>query len=307
MHDPNQDYLMIQRMSYFRVKLLRLTEIYRRFLAETLEPGATLFSVECNLCWPTVEVGERHIFQTGALGGITPAEYLHGSSRLAEFLQRQGSDSPQWDPPVSNDERPEAEWGFELALRQDIEQFAHDQGYRLIRIVFDHPEGPSPLVADFYRAWYQRRKLMANRLLMANFILMEPYWTLRTGSVPFWTAFNSQPSAENLERYLKANEAYDDIYLMLFSYGVNSVGVTPIDYWRSILTQARQRGAFIGVDEAAYPKDFATFARYHSSLQHVVRARYPIPGPLSLRELDAFLDREGNQYAVRWMNDHNPH
>jgi hypothetical protein len=91
-------------------------------------------------------------------------------------------------------------------LPDPAKQFAHDQGYRLIRIVFDHPEDPSPLVADFYRAWYQRRKLMANRLLMANFILMEPYWTLRTGSVPFWTAFNAQPSAENLERYLKANE-----------------------------------------------------------------------------------------------------
>jgi pimeloyl-ACP methyl ester carboxylesterase len=307
MHDPNQDYLMIQRMSYFRVKLSRLVQIYQRFLAETLEPGATIFSVECNLCWPTVEIGKRHVFQTGALGGMPPEEYLRGSPRLTEFLQQQGSDPEQWDAPATDGERPEAEWGFEPTLCQDIEQFARDQGYRHIRIVFDHPKDPSPLVADFYRAWYQRRKFSANRLLMVNFILMEPYWTLRTGSVPFWTVFSVEHSAETLERYLEASRDYDEIYLMLFSHGVSSVGLAPTDQWRSILARAKKQGAFIGVDEVTYPKDFATFARYHSSLQHAIHARYPIPGPLSLRELDGFLDRVGDRYLVQWINDQNPH
>jgi len=303
MHDPNQDYLMIQRMSYFRVKFRRLVQTYRRFLVETMEPGATIFSVECKLGWPTVEVGERHIFQTGALGGIPPEEYQQGSARLAEFLERQGSDPEQWDPPAPDGERPEAEWGFEPALRQDIERVARDHGYRVVRIVFDHPEDPSPLVADFYRAWYRRRKLPANRLLMANFILMEPYWTVRTGSVPFWAVFNVERSAETLKRYLESNDAYDEIYLMLFSHGVNSVGVASIDRWRSLLKRAKHRGAFIGVDEESYPRDFATFARYHSSLQYVIPARYPIPGPLSLAEFEAFLDRAGDRYAVRWLTD----
>jgi hypothetical protein len=142
---------------------------------------------------------------------------------------------------------------------------------------------------------------------MVNFILMEPYWTLRTGSVPFWTVFSVEHSAETLERYLEASRDYDEIYLMLFSHGVSSVGLAPTDQWRSILARAKKQGAFIGVDEVTYPKDFATFARYHSSLQHAIHARYPIPGPLSLRELDGFLDRVGDRYLVQWINDQNPH
>jgi pimeloyl-ACP methyl ester carboxylesterase len=305
MHDPNQDYLMIQRMSYFRVKFRRLVQTYRRFLVETLAPGATIFSVECNLGWPTVQIGERHIFQTGALGGIPPEEYQQGSPRLTEFLEHQGSDSEQWDPPTPDGERPEAEWGFEPSLREDIERLVSSHGYRFVRIVFDHPEDPSPLVADFFRAWYRRRRLPANRLLMANFILMEPYWTIRTGSVPFWTVFNVERSAETLDRYLASSDAYDEIYLMLFSHGVNSIGMAPIDRWRSILARAKRCGGFIGVDEESYPRDFATFARYHTSLQHAVPARHPIPGPVSLGELKTFLEQTENRYAVRWLSDRN--
>ena len=39
MLDPNQDHLMSQRMSYFRLKRMRLGEVYERFLSENLEEG----------------------------------------------------------------------------------------------------------------------------------------------------------------------------------------------------------------------------------------------------------------------------
>jgi len=42
------------------------------------------------------------------------------------------------------------------------------------------------------------------RLLVESFIVMEPFWTIRTGSVPFWMVFNKLPSAEALEQYLDA-------------------------------------------------------------------------------------------------------
>ena len=58
-------------------------------------------------------------------------------------------------------------------------------------------------------------------------------------------------------------------------------------------------GSFLGVDERAFPRDFATLARYHQALARV-RKHYPIPLPLSLEELDAFLDRQGERYAVSW-------
>ncbi len=120
MHDPNQDRLSIAGMTYFRMKRLRLGETYERFLKNSLPSGGTIFLVECQRTWPTTQVGERHIFQFGALGGATPEEFFHGSERVAEYLERYQSYRRQWDPPVPNGERPEAEWGFEPALRDDV-------------------------------------------------------------------------------------------------------------------------------------------------------------------------------------------
>ena len=300
MHDANQDRLMIQRMTYFRVKRLRLGETFERFLEESLTPGATLFLLECELRWPTTRVAERHIFQPGALGGLTPAEYLRGSERVADYLRRYGPDRRRWDSPAPDAEQPEAEWGFEPALRADVEELARRRGYRLRRIVFEQPEDLSPLVADLYRWWYAQRRLHPSRLLVESFILMEPFWTLRIGAVPFWMVFNKEPSAEALERYLDAAGPFDDIGLMLFSHGVDSVGLVPIERWRAILGRARRRGGFVGVDQRRYPRDFGTFVRYYTDLKKIA-ARYPRPGPLALAQLDAFLDQAGHRYPVHWL------
>ncbi|MDQ2696985.1 MAG: hypothetical protein M3Z21_16735 [Pseudomonadota bacterium] len=303
MHDPNQDRLMVQRMSYFRVKFARLPDAYARFLEETLEPGATLFTVECALRWPACRAADRHFFQFGALGGMTPEEYLHGSPRLAAFLKRQGSRHRRWQWPPPDGEYPEAEWGFEPSLRADIKDFARRRGLRLRRIVFARPEDLSLLVAGLYRWWHRRRGLPADRLLVENFILLEPWWTLRSGAVPLWLVFNVEPSAAVLEQYLDTAEPYDAIHLMLFSHGVESVGVAPIERWRALLRRARRQGELLGVDERAYPRDFATFVRYHADLAKLIDERHPLPEPLGLDGLDTFLAAAAGDYPVRWLSE----
>jgi hypothetical protein len=300
MFDPNQDRLMVRRMVYFRVKRLRLGETYERFLEENLSEGATLFVAECGQKWPITQVGERHVFQFGALGGATAEEFLHGGERVTRYLERYQSHRRRWDPPEPDGEQPEAEWGFEPSLREDVERFAREGGYRVRRIIFEEPEDPSPLVAEFYRRWYEERGLPAKRLLVESFILMEPWWSLRTGSVPFWMVFNMEPSAQALERYLDGTTPYDYIHLMLFSHGVDSVGLTSIGRWRSILGRAREQGSFVGVNERWFPRDFATFVRYHTELKKIP-ARHPMPAPLSPTRLDEFLSRASDRYPVRWI------
>jgi hypothetical protein len=299
MFDPNQDRLMARHMAYFRIKRLRLGKIYEQFLEENLSEVATLFVAECKLKWPSTQVRERHIFQFGALGGATPEEFLHGSKRVEEYLARYGSHRRRWDPPEPDGERPEAEWGFEPIFGEDIERFARERGYRVRRIVYDHPEDVSPLVADLYRRWYEERGLPTNHLLVESFILMEPWWALRTGSVPFWMVFNMEPSAEALEHYLEGTKPYDYIHLMLFSHGVDSIGLAPIERWRSVLQRARKHGSFVGVDEGRFPRDFAAFVRYHTDLKKIP-SRYPMPRPLPLTWLEEFLGRTNDSYSVRW-------
>jgi hypothetical protein len=141
----------------------------------------------------------------------------------------------------------------------------------------------SPRVADFYARCYERRGIRERRLLAESFIIMEPYWTLRTGAIPFWLVFNMQPSAHALERYLQSRSRFDEVGIMLFSHGVDSVGLARAPDWQRL-------GELIGVDARAYPRDFGVFVRYHYALRRRFRARYPLPAPLPLAELEPFCD-----------------
>jgi hypothetical protein len=198
----------------------------------------------------------------------------------------------RWDSPQPDGESPEAEWGFAETLRVDVERFANRHGHRVVRIVFDEPEDPSPLVADLYRWWYRARGIPANRLLVDSFILMDPLWALRLGAVPFWMKFNTEVSAAALERYLDDAEPYDEIHLMLFAHGVASIGLTPIERWRALLARAKRRGCFLGVDEKSYPADFAVFARYHPALRKIP-GRYQLPAPLAWVQFEDFIRESG--------------
>lgn len=298
MHDPNQDRLMLRRLTYFRVKLRQLPPAYEDFVTKSLAPGGTILLIDCTRRWPTTRVGARHVFQHGALGGATEEEYLHGGSRVAAFLAAEGSSLRRWPAPTPDCHSPEAEWGFEADLAFDVERLARRCGYRVRRIRFGEPEDLSPLVADFYRWWHRRRGLEGDRLLVESFILIEPWWSLRTGAVPFWMEFNTERSATRLGRYLADVEPYRELYATLFSHGVASIGLAPISRWRGLLGQASLRGAFVGVDESAYPRDFATLVRYQSELPDTVPHRHPLPPPLLLREFEEFLASAAERYDV---------
>ncbi|HKN85805.1 MAG TPA: hypothetical protein VJV04_02990, partial [Nitrospiraceae bacterium] len=299
MHDPVQDRLMIQRMTYFRFKRLTLGPAYEAFLDRCLEPGGTIFLMDCRLQWPVTECGERHVFQFGAVGGATVDELQHGSERVSDYLKRYGSHRRKWEPPPVDRMAPEAEWGFAPAMTKDIERVAHRRHARLRRIVFEEPEHMSPLVANLYQQWNETRGITDRRLLVDSFILMEPYWTIRTGSAPFWMVFNKEPSRRALQAYLDQSQTFDEILMMLFSHGVESVGLPSIEQWREPLRRARIKGLFLGVDEHVFPRDFAVFTRYYFDLLRTIPARYPMPPALTVKELDEFLDHSDGRYAVR--------
>ncbi|MBD1807521.1 hypothetical protein H6F98_19020 [Microcoleus sp. FACHB-SPT15] len=300
MHDPNQDRLKVGRVAYFRLKRTHLGSKFKQFLKENVEPGGTLFLTECQYTWLSTHAGERHLFQVGGKGELPPEAYFQDSEQIAEFLRRRGSEHRQWNPPAPDGRYPESEWGFEPALREDVEQFAREHGFRVRRIVFDFPQDLSPLVADLYRWWYQQRGLPSDRLFVQSFTYLQPWWTLRLGLVPFWTVFNDQMSADRLDNYLDTTKPYDEIYANLFSNGLHSLGMAPIDRWQSILSRARQHSQFIGVDEHKYPIDIASYVRHYTDLKKL-DGRYPIPEPLTLDQLNNFLAHSGDQYSVRWI------
>ncbi len=297
MHDANQDRLMVRILTYFRVKRRNLGSRYERFLTDRLPPGRTMLLYECRLPWRTTRIGERHVFQHGALGGATEHEFHEGSERVEDYLERYDSPKRRWDGPEPDTVSPEAEWGFGEDLRDDVLRFARERRHRVRRIVFDGPEDLSPLVADLYRWWYRRRRIPANRLLVTSFAINDPYRVLRTGSVPYWMYFNMQPSLDALRRFVDARGPFDDIHLTLFQHGVEAVGVTSPDDWREVLAQARRTGSTLGADLDEFPRDFAHYARYGRAMRRLA-PKYPIPGPLSMAEFDEFLDQAGAYEGV---------
>jgi hypothetical protein len=305
MHDPVQDRLMVRRMSYFRFKKLSLGETYRAFLDQCLEPGGTIVLVDCRLTWPVTDCGGRHLFQFGALGGATAEEMHHGGPRVADYLRRYGSHRTTWDPPAPDRMAPEAEWGFAAALGRDVTRYAAARGCSVRRLVFEEPEAMSPLVADLHRWWNERRGLPSTRLLVDSFILMEPYWCLGTGSIPFWMVFNTEGSFAALQAYL-STRVFEEIYATLFSHGVDSIGLPTAAEWRGLIEHASGRSKFLGVDPDAFPRDFSVYARYHDELLRTIRQRFALPAPLTLAQLDQFLHTNAHRYNVDWIHDTQP-
>lgn len=298
MHDPNQDRLMIAGMSYFRIKWQRLPKAYRQFIADHLQPGGAVISVECTLTWPTTQVGDRHVFQFGAFGGASAEEYREGGDRVSDLLSRYRANRREWTPPASDGDSPEAEWGFDRALLADVQDMATRGGFQFQRLRFDHPEQLSAPVAELYKRWYRDRGIEANRLLAECFLLLEPWWALRTGSVPFWVAFNTEGSLQALHTYLDSVDSYDEIRMMLFSHGTESIGLAGVQDWQHCADRARRFGTLLGVDKRAFPRDFATFARAHRDLARVQHA-YPMPQPLPLREAQRVLEEQPD---VHWSS-----
>lgn len=281
MQDGNQDELSGSRMAYFRVKWTTLPPAYERFLESRLEPGAPVIVVRDTSTWPVVRVGPRHVFQVGAQGGMSPEQYL---------------DAP--GAPSPDDTAAEAEWGFAEPLLDALQAWAHREGHPVVELRYGHPQAPAAGVADVVRAWTRRRGGAGERLLVSSFVVHDPWRTITTGSVPFWTFFPVEQAARDLSAYL-ARTPYDDVDIMLFSHGVTSHGLADAATWQRIAGQARRQGRLLGVNARAFPADFPVFARYTSALRSLPDSGLPW-SPLTIDDALAGLrDADGISVVSR--------
>lgn len=265
MHDANQDALSASEMSYFRVKWRALPRAYERFLTDCLEPGAPVIVVRDASTWPVTRISDRHVFQYGAQGGMSAEEY-----------------AAEPGAPAADDEAAEAEWGFADALLPDVHAWARSRGHPVIDVRYDHPQDPAPAVADTIRTWVRARGEPGQRLLVSSFIVHDPWRTITTASVPFWTFFPVRRAADCLTAYLD-RASYEEIDVLLFSNGVPSRGQVDAAHWEQLARRAQRRGRLLGVNPTAFPADFPAFARYGPALRSLPEATRPW-SPLALAD-----------------------
>jgi hypothetical protein len=289
MQDPNQDRLMLSHIRYFRMKWRRLPDAYARWLARTLPRGATLLVSDCRLRWPVTRIADRHVFQFGGHGGLSPLEYREPSPAVAGFLTRHRSPLTAWSPPEADEEAPEAEWGLAHELLGDVERLARRHGWRLQRLSFDEADDLSAPVADLHRAWYAREPAHGRRLIVGSFGMIDPWTVLATGSVPFWLEFGVEPAAAKLEDYLDGGAPFDEILLTAFPHGVESIGLAGGSRWEAIVGRARVHGRLVGTDARAYPRDLAAYLRFGAELAELPRSRDGAARRLAFDEAEHFL------------------
>ena len=300
MQDPNQDRLMLEQMSYFRLKHRKLPLEYNEFLLSALPPGGTLVINHCTQQWPATRTSDRSFYQFGSLGGATEQEYFEGGPRVMEHLARYGSDREKWQPPAPDVTVPEAEWGFDAHLMAELKKLANSQGWKLVELRYENPEALSFVAAEIYRDWYMSAGIIASRLVVDNFLLMDPWTTMQQHAIPFWLSFCTEPSASSLQRYLDRQPPFRNIDLMLFSHGTESIGMASIDRWQQLLNYATDEGAFVGVDTEKFPRDFATLSRFDRELQQ--RAPLlPPPDPLTVESFLAAVQRYGDKFHVECL------
>ena len=300
MQDPNQDRLMLDQMSWFRLKHRKLPLEYNEFLLSALPPGSTLIVNNCTQQWPVTRTSDRSFYQFGALGGATEQEYFNGGPRVIEFLARHGIEQEQWTPPPTDATVPEAEWGFDAHLMGELKKLANTQGWKLVELRYENPEALSFVTAEIYRDWYLSAGVIGSRLVVDNFLLMDPWTTMQQHAIPFWLSFCTEPSAHALQRYLDRQPPFRNIDLLLFSHGTESIGMAPIERWQQLLNYAIDEGAFVGVDPERFPRDFNSLARFDTELQQ--RAPLlPPPAPLTTEKFLMGIQRYGHKFQVECL------
>ncbi len=287
----------LARFSYLRLKRTVLGPAYERFLLDHVTPGGVLYLVESGHKWPTTRLGERYVFQVGGVGGLEPRDYLEGGPRVSRFLSEQGAAVSRWEAPPPDGERPEAEWGFEPELAEDVVRFAERHGFRVVSIAFDHADDLSPAVAHLYRWWYRRLGWPADHLFVESFLLLDPYWVLRAGAVPYWVTFNSEQGVRRLCAYLDRTETYRRIEATLISNGTRTVDMAGPERWGPVFERAEDGGALAGVDERRFPTDLAVYARYRDTLRRT-RPRRASASSLDPGEAEAVLAEVGGPHGV---------
>ena len=300
MMDPIHDRLRTQHIAYFRVKKRSLGPWYERFIRERLQPGGKLLIINCEKQWSAVTLGERHFFQLGGDGGIEDQEYYQGSERVQQYLQSQKAAVTQWETPTPDEPQPEAEWGFAPALRNDVVRLAAQESYKVQTLSFNGAQDPSAWVADLHRWWYPQVGIADNRLLVQSFSMQEPYWVLRTGSVPYWMVFSTDVAIQELQKYLKEAPSYEEIYLTMLSHGNCTPDEATVPAMKALFSYATQQGDFIGTNPEEYPKDIGVYARYTQDTQSTITQRYPV-AQLSGEQLATFVQQTQGKYPLTWQ------
>ena len=284
-YDPVHDRLILKYLDTVRFKLKSLPEAYRSFISRVLGRSGAIVFLDVDYEWKQYVIEEGLFMQVGGLGGISPDEYLYGSTRLSEWLESRGSRATSWnldcEYPVV--ERSESEWGTAPGLEEEVEEFASDAGYEFIKIHVNSPVELSERVFEVFVKAFGRAGVGASRFFLDCFTAINPFFNMQTSSIPVWLPFNCEYSygfAKSIANKLAefSGERALALLTLLPNYDETPDQVHPRE-WVAALENVADV-LLVGTSTERYPLDLLYPFNYMKDIAELHRElRKPAPRP----------------------------
>ncbi|MEH0936187.1 hypothetical protein V6U80_13605 [Micromonospora sp. CPCC 205543] len=258
---------------------------YARFLADRLEPGASLLLVRDGRSWPVLDPGQGHSFQLGCpASGLDPVDFHPDSHALRQLLRAVGGDRALWEPPEVSAAGEQSEQGVEEGFETVARQWAQPRGHALHQVFFPQPAALSAATADLYRRWLRRAGKTGDRLVVECGRLLDPWQVVRAGLVPYWCENATRRSVEGAEWWLAGSEPFSSVDVLPESPGLRSPALAGLPQWLAVAAFGRRRRALDRTAARGYPVSPVPTRR----ATEVLRCQpYDLPTPPPLAFADA--------------------
>lgn len=295
-YDPVHDRLLAGCVNTVRLKLTALPKEYRNFINQKLKPGGAVIFIDVKYTWLQYAVEDHIHIQVGGLGGISDKEYLNGSERLDRWLTSIGSPHRGgWQlSGYPLEAMPESEWGTYPGLKDELKEFAGQNGYKFIEISADHPEQVSEIAAELFIKHVSK----PTRWFFDCFTSINPFFNLSTGAVPVWLPFNCSDSYSYAENFLEnKKDLFSDDSIIYFTLTPNFVAtpdqVEPAE-WHKLFSRYGKAKP-VAVNWKLYPADVTHFILLPKALRREAVRVSRAPISLSTWELEEYLAHKPHQ------------
>lgn len=264
--DPIHDGWLTRSCNHIRLKLIHLPDLYKAFIRDRVVPGGQVVYLSGGARWLQFQVGAKNRFQVGGWGAVSAEDFISGNTYLAEYARRTGLKEWQWR--LNNfpcDYYPESEWGSEIGLEEELEQFCQKEGYIFKRIHFDKPEDFSRLAFEIARYRHKQAGTEPNGVIIEMFSQYNAIAVERKGLLPLWLIFNTLDSADFLRGELKRFPMGKPVFFSPLATFSITPDLVAWEDWMCILKNFQVIN--IGARKSHYPTDAAALIDWEKPLR----------------------------------------
>lgn len=259
--DPIHDRPVLIFINHIRAKLLSVPRAYERFIADRLEPGGTVALINCTYPWLQYRVGPRISYQIGGLGGVPDTEYIDGSARIDDYLEKHGSRRRGgWSlrgERCGLEKMPESEWGAMPGFNESVRELARRRGWRVIELTADHPDKFGELAFELHLEASRRDGVEPAYVFADCFNQLDPAANLKSRLLPLWLPYYCDISYAYAERMLEKAPADALSLLTLHPSLAEPFDMMPLSDWIELFTRRGAPPRLLGVDPDRFPHDIS--------------------------------------------------